>query len=364
IEGSVVQDDIIRETVDFYSYYFGNEVPCRKIRSNHNDEGDIDPLFPLISIFNQNGRGSKKCGKQDFTTMEIQLVVTHILLNFIEIQSYINLFVNTWGNEAIYTRFSKWLKKYFHFRLRIPRHIILSTVDQLVLASSTSQSLPPQRLDDQPLEAYCRAQPLFPGTPSASPSPIGTSLQLSVMRIINSCSDRSNNMAGMPPLTYHYRERLGRVMIYTDGSPWIFLKDGARALKECIVCAWEPRYNMVIATTLERRACTILSSWLKKVWDTDQCPRCLVANRGCKSVGMITREMENEFGRTTLELEVFKRTYEGHTMAKSMVEAFRTMYDDSEGLEGIRSSPQAEALDGVQIATMLNYIVKLTEALA
>ncbi|KAG5570627.1 hypothetical protein H5410_060393 [Solanum commersonii] len=32
-------------------------------KPNRNDEGDIDPLFPPISIFNQNGRGSKKRGK-------------------------------------------------------------------------------------------------------------------------------------------------------------------------------------------------------------------------------------------------------------------------------------------------------------
>ncbi|KAG5601167.1 hypothetical protein H5410_032537 [Solanum commersonii] len=44
--------------------------------------------------------------------MEMQLVVTHILLNCPEIQSYVNLFVNTWGNEAIYTEFSKWLRNF------------------------------------------------------------------------------------------------------------------------------------------------------------------------------------------------------------------------------------------------------------
>ncbi|KAG5586224.1 hypothetical protein H5410_046658 [Solanum commersonii] len=35
-------------------------------------------------------------------------------------------------------------------------------------------------------------------------------------------------------------------------------------------CTWEPRYNMVNATTFERRASTRLSSWLKKVWDSDR----------------------------------------------------------------------------------------------
>ncbi|KAG5606299.1 hypothetical protein H5410_027791 [Solanum commersonii] len=58
-------------------------------RPNRNDEGNIDPLFPPISIFNQNGRGSKKCGKRGFTDMEMQSAVTHNLLNFPEIQPYV-----------------------------------------------------------------------------------------------------------------------------------------------------------------------------------------------------------------------------------------------------------------------------------
>ncbi|KAG5586566.1 hypothetical protein H5410_047000 [Solanum commersonii] len=44
--------------------------------------------------------------------MEMQSAMTHILLNCLEIQSYVNLFVNTWCNEAIYTEFSKWLRNY------------------------------------------------------------------------------------------------------------------------------------------------------------------------------------------------------------------------------------------------------------
>ncbi|WMV55127.1 hypothetical protein MTR67_048512 [Solanum verrucosum] len=61
----------------------------RRNRPNRNDEGDIDPLFPPISIFNQNGLGFKKRRKRGFTDMEMQSVVTHILLNCPEIQSYV-----------------------------------------------------------------------------------------------------------------------------------------------------------------------------------------------------------------------------------------------------------------------------------
>ncbi|KAG5626874.1 hypothetical protein H5410_012092 [Solanum commersonii] len=62
-QGSFVQGHLGRESGDFYSYYFGDDVSCRRNRPNRNNKGDIDHLFPSISIFNQNGRGSKKRGK-------------------------------------------------------------------------------------------------------------------------------------------------------------------------------------------------------------------------------------------------------------------------------------------------------------
>ncbi|KAK6786293.1 hypothetical protein RDI58_014818 [Solanum bulbocastanum] len=89
IEGSVVQGHIGRETGDFYSYYFGDDVSCSRNKPNRNDEGDIDHLFPPISIFNQYDRGSKTCGKRGFTNMKMQSAMTHILLNCPEIQPYI-----------------------------------------------------------------------------------------------------------------------------------------------------------------------------------------------------------------------------------------------------------------------------------
>ncbi|KAG5631072.1 hypothetical protein H5410_002789 [Solanum commersonii] len=49
-------------------------LDSRRNRINHNDEGDIDPLFLSISIFNQNGRGSKKHGKQGFTIWKCNLL--------------------------------------------------------------------------------------------------------------------------------------------------------------------------------------------------------------------------------------------------------------------------------------------------
>ncbi|KAG5598975.1 hypothetical protein H5410_030345 [Solanum commersonii] len=42
----------------------GSPHSALRNRPNRNDEGDIDPLFPPISIFNQNGQGSKKRRKR------------------------------------------------------------------------------------------------------------------------------------------------------------------------------------------------------------------------------------------------------------------------------------------------------------
>ncbi|WMV07658.1 hypothetical protein MTR67_001043 [Solanum verrucosum] len=74
-------------------------------------------------------------------------------------------------------------------------------------ASSTSQALPSRRYEDLPLQAIRRARPLLAGTPS----PTGTSPQLSAMRIGDSSSEQSDAMAGTPPLTQRF--------VHPDVSP-------------------------------------------------------------------------------------------------------------------------------------------------
>ncbi|WMV49727.1 hypothetical protein MTR67_043112 [Solanum verrucosum] len=117
---------------------------------------------------------------------------------------------------------------------------------------------------------------------------------------------------------------------------------------------------------------------------------------GAKTVGTIAREMEKELGRTPIEPEVFKKTHVRKKEDESNPDVWveerveRTFNDfhkyvaenlDSSvqltpelstqiwkekvsGLEGIGSSHQAEALDGVQIAAMSDQIAKLTTTLA
>ncbi|WMV24333.1 hypothetical protein MTR67_017718 [Solanum verrucosum] len=308
--------------------------------------------------------------------------------------------------------------------------------------------------------------------PFGTPSPTGTSPQLSAMRLGDSSSEQLDAMAGTPPLTQHFvhpdvspsstvvpsatphdtmsalapgqKERLGRVMIEPDGS----------SIRQAMfnnfktMCTWESRYNLVIGTTFERKASTRLSNWLKSVRDSGERPGWMLPHvfaelgqywkidkfkaisdqakmargslkggslhtRGAKTVGTIAQEMEKELGRTPIEPEVFKKTHVKKKENKSEEERAERTFNDfhkyvaenldssvqltpelstqiwkekvvggthkgrcygpgsrndvrrlQSGLEGIGSSRQAEALDGVQIAAMSNQITKLTAALA
>ncbi|WMV42125.1 hypothetical protein MTR67_035510 [Solanum verrucosum] len=76
-----------------------------------------------------------------------------------------------------------------------------------VVALSTSQALLSRRYEDLPLQAIRRAQPLSAGTPS----PTGTSPQLSSMRLGDSSSKQSDAMVGTPPLTQRF--------VHPDVSP-------------------------------------------------------------------------------------------------------------------------------------------------
>uniref|UniRef100_M1DXW8 Uncharacterized protein n=1 Tax=Solanum tuberosum TaxID=4113 RepID=M1DXW8_SOLTU len=83
---------------------------------------------------------------------------------------------------------------------------------QPVGASSISQALPPRHYEDLPLQVIHRVRPLSAGRISdGTPSPTGTSPQLSAMRIGDSSSGQSDAMAGTPLLTQQF--------VYPDVSP-------------------------------------------------------------------------------------------------------------------------------------------------
>ncbi|KAG5581388.1 hypothetical protein H5410_052015 [Solanum commersonii] len=207
----------------------------------------------------------------------------------------------------------------------------------------------------------------------------------------------------MSTLAPGQKDRHGRVMTEPDGSSWHPAKDAAWALKDCVrrlytqayhswskipnsilqamfnnfktMCTWESRYNLVIGTTCERKVSARLSSWLKSIWDSGEHPGWMLPH-------------EKELGHTPIEPEVFKKTRvrnkENESNQDVWVEerAEQTFergahkgrcyglgsHNDVRrlqlGLEGIGSSRQAKALDGVQIVAMSDQIAKLTAALA
>ncbi|WMV32645.1 hypothetical protein MTR67_026030 [Solanum verrucosum] len=155
------------------------------------------------------------------------------------------------------------------------------------------------------------------------------------------------------------------------------------------MCTWESRYNLVIGTTFERKASARLSSWLKKVrdsgerpgwmlphvfdelgqyWNTDKFKTISDQAKRIEAVLKVARctPEEKELGRTLIEPEVFKKTH----VKKKEYESDPDVWVEERaeqtfsGLEGIGSSRQIEALDGVQIAAMSAQITKLTAALA
>ncbi|WMV25850.1 hypothetical protein MTR67_019235, partial [Solanum verrucosum] len=119
---------------------------------------------------------------------------------------------------------------------------------------------------------------------------------------------------------------------------------------------------------------------LSQYWNTDKfkaiSDQAKKARGSLKSGSLHTgcAKTEKELGRNPIEPEVFKKTH----VRKKEIESDPDMWVEEKaertfndfhlrlqsGLEGIGSSRQAEALDGVQIAAMSDQIAKHTTALA
>ncbi|WMV33905.1 hypothetical protein MTR67_027290 [Solanum verrucosum] len=241
--------------------------------------------------------------------------------------------------------------------------------------------------------------------PVGTPSPKGTSPQLSAMSIGDSSSEQSDAMTSTPLLTQCFvhpnvspsstatpsatpddtmfalapgqKDRLDRVIIKPDGSSWHPAKDVVRALKDYLRRLYTQAYHSwsKIPNSIRQAMFNNFKYWNTSKFKaiSEQAKKATGSLKGgslhtggAKTIGTITREMEKELGRTSIEPEVFKNTHvrkkENESDPDVWVEerAERTF----SGLEGIGSSRQAEALDGVQIAAMSAQIAKLTAALA
>ncbi|WMV32573.1 hypothetical protein MTR67_025958 [Solanum verrucosum] len=238
-------------------------------------------------------------------------------------------------------------------------------------ASSTSQELPSRRYEDLPLQAIHRARPLSVGTPSPTSAPSATP---------------HDTMSTLAP---GQKDRLGRVMIELDGSSWHPTKDAARALKECVRRLYTQVYHSwsEIPNSIRQTMFNNFKYWntykFKAISDQAKMARGSLKGGslhtgGAKTVGTIAREM-NDFHKYVAEnldssvqlapelsTQIWKEkvvggTLKGRCYGLGSRNNVRRLQSD---LEGIGSSRQTEALDGVQIAAMSDQIAKLTVALA
>ncbi|KAG5631995.1 hypothetical protein H5410_003712 [Solanum commersonii] len=296
-------------TLDIFKNNGLVRCPCsasKRNRPNRNDESDIDPLFPPISIFNQNGRGSKKRGKQGFTNMEMQLAVIHIFLNCPEIQPYVNLLVNTWGNEAIYTKKFKWLRNYvidveLETTLQHPQNILeevyddeILNVEEEIYENEENESFDDEEWDDNENET------------TEEEEWENDRIETNKFKAILDQGKRLETVLGVARCTLEEKE-LGRTPI----SPEVFKKTHVRKKEN------ESHPDVWVE---ERTKQTFI--WKEKV---------VRGTHKCKVYGLGSR---NNVRRL------------------------------QSSLEGIGSSSQAEALDGVQVDAMFHQIAKLTTALA
>ncbi|WMV51318.1 hypothetical protein MTR67_044703 [Solanum verrucosum] len=177
----------------------------------------------------------------------------------------------------------------------------------------------------------------------------------------------------MPALAPGQKDRLGRVMIEPDGSSWHPIKDAARDLKVCVRRLYTQAYHSWSEIPNSIRQAMFNNFKTMCNWESSNGTQTSLRQYqslkgdslhtgGAKTVGTIARDMD----ALPLNQPVFKKTHvrkkENELDPDVWVEerAERTF----SGLEGIGSSRQAEALDGVHITTMSDQIAKLTVGLA
>ncbi|WMV29884.1 hypothetical protein MTR67_023269 [Solanum verrucosum] len=251
--------------------------------------------------------------------------------------------------------------------------------------------------------------------PFGNASPTGTSPQLSAMRLGDSSSEQSDAMADYVYLGVEVQ----------NGQGTTFERKASARLSSWIKSIRDSgeRPGWMLPHVFDELGQYWNTNKFKAISDQAKMARGSLKGGslhtgGAKTVGTIAREMEKELGRTPIEPEVFKKTHDRKKENESDPDVWveeraeRTFNDchkyvaenlDSliqltpelstqiwkekvvrgthkgrcyglgssndvrclqSGLEGIGSSRQVEALDGVQIAAMSDQIVELTAALA
>ena len=89
VEESIVEAYLARETSQFCSYYFRDEVAYSRNRPNRHQDDVNEPHLQLISIFNQSGCKAKKTIPRRLTHTESKATTLYVLLNCPEIEPFL-----------------------------------------------------------------------------------------------------------------------------------------------------------------------------------------------------------------------------------------------------------------------------------
>ncbi|XP_057999181.1 uncharacterized protein LOC131178003 [Hevea brasiliensis] len=127
VEGSICNAYLVEEASSFCAHYFEPHVNTRHRKVPRNDDTveHMDEHPGNLSIFTHSGRPLGKGKVRYLTEQEFQAAQMYILLNYIEVKPYIDIFVNELHmanpnindkqvDEKLEREFDKWFNKYVH----------------------------------------------------------------------------------------------------------------------------------------------------------------------------------------------------------------------------------------------------------
>jgi hypothetical protein len=128
VEGSVCNAYLVEESSTFFSYYFESHVQTRHTYIARNEEFTTDHSGDeqLLSVCNARGKALGSIQTRFLTSEELKVATNYILLNFEEVQPYIQQFSNDLCSHTpgileleikrrIENGFAGWFKEYVSY---------------------------------------------------------------------------------------------------------------------------------------------------------------------------------------------------------------------------------------------------------
>ncbi|KAH6778240.1 hypothetical protein C2S51_009552 [Perilla frutescens var. frutescens] len=98
VEGSICNAYLVQEASSFCSFYFEDHVSTRHRSVPRNYDGGFEmpdkDNAEALSIFKQSGRSFGKVSQRYLSSIEYEAIRVYVLLNCIEVEQYINVFVD------------------------------------------------------------------------------------------------------------------------------------------------------------------------------------------------------------------------------------------------------------------------------